>query len=150
MAVPAEKLRSYLGLTSVSYTETSHSLAVIDSHAGRRSLNARDDRSLHLVEAARRDARTSPSRSMLVSAFCDGASLLPLRCRTAARLCARLRPITIVLGALGSYAAVASGLIMTKWQVWGHGTLLRHHQFVWPAFALMTGLATWRIAHAPR
>jgi Icc protein len=31
MAVPAEKLRSYLGLTSVAYTETSHSLAVIDS-----------------------------------------------------------------------------------------------------------------------
>ncbi len=31
MAVPAEKLRSYLGLTSVTYTETSHSLAIIDS-----------------------------------------------------------------------------------------------------------------------
>jgi hypothetical protein len=31
MAVPAEKLRSYLGITSVSYVETSHSLAVIDS-----------------------------------------------------------------------------------------------------------------------
>jgi len=31
MSVPADKLRSFLGLTSVSYTETSHSLAVIDS-----------------------------------------------------------------------------------------------------------------------
>jgi 3',5'-cyclic AMP phosphodiesterase CpdA len=31
MAVPAEKLRSYLGLTSVTYTESGHSLAVIDS-----------------------------------------------------------------------------------------------------------------------
>jgi 3',5'-cyclic AMP phosphodiesterase CpdA len=31
MTVPAEKLRSYLGLTSVNYVETSHSLAVIDS-----------------------------------------------------------------------------------------------------------------------
>ncbi|HEY3900312.1 MAG TPA: metallophosphoesterase [Chthoniobacter sp.] len=31
MAVPADKLRSYLGLTSVSYVETGHSLAVIDS-----------------------------------------------------------------------------------------------------------------------
>jgi 3',5'-cyclic-AMP phosphodiesterase len=30
MTVPAEKLRSYLGLTSVSYVETAHSLAVID------------------------------------------------------------------------------------------------------------------------
>ena len=31
MAVPADKLRSYLGITSVSYVETNHSLAVIDS-----------------------------------------------------------------------------------------------------------------------
>ena len=31
MAVPAEKLRSYLGLTSVSYLETAHSLAIIDT-----------------------------------------------------------------------------------------------------------------------
>jgi len=31
MAVPAEKLRSYLGLTSVSYVETSHSLAIVDT-----------------------------------------------------------------------------------------------------------------------
>jgi len=31
MAVPAEKLRSFLGITSVTYTEASHSLAVIDS-----------------------------------------------------------------------------------------------------------------------
>ena len=31
MSVPADKLRSFLGLTSVSYTESSHSLAVIDS-----------------------------------------------------------------------------------------------------------------------
>jgi len=30
-AVPAEKLRSFLGLTAVSYVETGHSLAVIDS-----------------------------------------------------------------------------------------------------------------------
>ena len=31
MAVPADKLRSYLGITSVSYVETSHSLAIVDS-----------------------------------------------------------------------------------------------------------------------
>lgn len=34
MAVPAEKLRSFLGITSVSYSQTSHSLAVIDSPLG--------------------------------------------------------------------------------------------------------------------
>ena len=53
--------------------------------------------------------------------------------------------ITIVLGALGGFAAAASGLIVAKGQFWGHATLLRHHQFVWPAFVLFTGLATWRI-----
>lgn len=31
MTVPADKLRSYLGLTSVNYVETGHSLAIIDS-----------------------------------------------------------------------------------------------------------------------
>jgi hypothetical protein len=30
MTVPAEQLRNYLGLTSVSYREGAHSLAVID------------------------------------------------------------------------------------------------------------------------
>jgi uncharacterized membrane protein len=86
-----------------------------------------------------------PIALMLVSALCDGASFLPFPAerRRALRSTAT---ITLVLGALGSYAAVASGLLMTKWQVWGHGTLLRHHQFVWPTFALMTGLASWRIA----
>lgn len=86
-----------------------------------------------------------PIALMLVSAFCDLASLLPVRDeqRRALRSTAT---ITIVLGALGSYGAVLSGLVMARWQAWGHGALLRHHQFVWPAFALMTGLATWRIA----
>jgi uncharacterized membrane protein len=85
-----------------------------------------------------------PIALMLVSAFCDGVSLLPgdIRRQRALRFTATF---TIVLGALGSYGAVASGLLLTKWQFWGHGTLLRHHQFVWPAFALMTGLATWRV-----
>jgi uncharacterized membrane protein len=85
-----------------------------------------------------------PIALMLVSAFCDGASLIPGDAdrQRGFRFAAT---ITIALGALGSYAAVASGLVMAKWQVWGHGTLLRHHQFVWPAFALMTGLATWRV-----
>jgi len=81
---------------------------------------------------------------MLVSAFCDGVSLFCGKAEQQ-RALRSTATITIVLGALGSYAAVATGLIMTKWQIWGHGTLLHHHQFVWPAFALMTGLATWRV-----
>ena len=85
-----------------------------------------------------------PIALMLVSALCDGASLIPGDAdrQRGFRFAAT---VTIILGALGSYGAVASGLLMTKWRVWGHGTLLRHHQFVWPAFALMTGLATWRV-----
>ena len=84
-----------------------------------------------------------PIALMLVSALCDGASLL-IKNTDHRRTLRSTATVTIVLGALGSYAAVATGLIMTKWQVWGHGTLLHHHQFVWPAFVLMTALATWR------
>src|SRR5580658_9075464 len=84
-----------------------------------------------------------PIALMLVSAFCDGASL-PCRKADWQSALRSTATVTIVLGALGSYVAVATGLIVAKWQFWGHGTLLRHHQFVWPAFALMVGLATWR------
>jgi uncharacterized membrane protein len=49
-----------------------------------------------------------------------------------------------ILGALGSFGAVFSGLALSKWKVGGAGLLLRHHLFVWPAFALIIGLATWR------
>ena len=86
---------------------------------------------------------------MLVSAFCDAACLV-LRDAEWRRGFRFTAGVTITLGAMGSYAAVLSGLIMARWHVWGHGTLLWHHQFVWPAFALMTGLATWRIASRGR
>ena len=49
-----------------------------------------------------------------------------------------------ILGALGSLGAVFSGLALSKWKIGGTGLLLRHHLFVWPAFALIVGLATWR------
>ncbi|EDY18270.1 hypothetical protein CfE428DRAFT_4054 [Chthoniobacter flavus Ellin428] len=86
-----------------------------------------------------------PIALMLVSAFCDCASLLFSQAEQKQRALRSAGTITLVLGALGSYAAVFTGLVMTRWQVWGHATLLRHHQFVWPAFALMVGLATWRL-----
>jgi len=85
-----------------------------------------------------------PIALMLVSAFCD-ALVLVTRDEEWRRSLRSASGLTIVLGALGSYAAVFSGLVLARWQVGGHGALLRHHQFVWPAFALMTGLATWRI-----
>jgi uncharacterized membrane protein len=86
-----------------------------------------------------------PIALMLVSALCDTVSLV---CRDdeLQRGFRFAATVTIILGALGSYAAVISGLVMAKWQFWGHSALLRHHQFVWPAFGLMVSLATWRIA----
>ncbi len=51
----------------------------------------------------------------------------------------------VTLGALGSFGAVFSGLALSKWQIGGTGQLFRHHLFVWPAFALIVGLATWRV-----
>ena|SRR5678815_38313 len=84
-----------------------------------------------------------PIALMIISALCDGVSFFSndAGLRRSYRFTGTL---TIVIGALGSYAAVLTGLVMTKGQIWGHATLLHHHQFIWPAFALMTGLATWR------
>jgi uncharacterized membrane protein len=51
---------------------------------------------------------------------------------------------SVILGALGTFPAVLSGLFMSQGQTLGHGALLFHHLFVWPAFALLVGLGVWR------
>jgi len=51
---------------------------------------------------------------------------------------------TMLLAGLGTFPAVASGLLMTKGEVLDHDLVLFHHLFVWPAFVLLVGLATWR------
>ena len=51
---------------------------------------------------------------------------------------------TIILGALGTFPAVLSGLFMTRGVTLGHDALLFHHLFVWPAFASLVGLGVWR------
>lgn len=51
----------------------------------------------------------------------------------------------MTLGALGSVAAVVSGLFLTKGSIWGSGDLGWHHRFVWPAFGLIIAAATWRL-----
>src|SRR6202453_628702 len=51
---------------------------------------------------------------------------------------------TVILGALGTFPAVLSGLFMTKGVVLGHDALLFHHLFVWPAFTCLVGLGVWR------
>jgi uncharacterized membrane protein len=52
----------------------------------------------------------------------------------------------LVLGGAGSFVAMFSGLAVSKWNACGTGLLLQHHLFVWPAFALIVGLTSWRIA----
>jgi uncharacterized membrane protein len=53
---------------------------------------------------------------------------------------------SLILAALGSFGAVLSGLVIAHWQLRGTGNLARHHAFLWPAFALLIGLAVWRLA----
>jgi uncharacterized membrane protein len=60
---------------------------------------------------------------------------------------------TMLLGAIGTIPAVFSGLLMTRGVVLGQGAMRMHHLFVWPSFALIVGLATWRVVNgrdAPR
>lgn len=55
----------------------------------------------------------------------------------------------IIAGALGAFGAVFTGLALSNWVIGGTGLVLRHHLFVWPAFALIIGLATWRFLVGP-
>lgn len=84
-----------------------------------------------------------PIALMLLAAFCDCASLV-LRNDELRRGFHFTATIALIVGALVSYVAVLSGLVVSRWRFWGHATLLHHHQFVWPAFAMMTLLAVWR------
>ena len=52
---------------------------------------------------------------------------------------------SLAIAAVISFGAVLSGVMITKGDVWGQGTLGWHHRFVWPAFALIVGLAIWRL-----
>jgi len=51
---------------------------------------------------------------------------------------------TMLLAGAGTFPAVTSGLLLTKGEMLDHDLVLFHHLFVWPAFALLVGLATWR------
>ncbi len=52
---------------------------------------------------------------------------------------------TLLLGAAATLVATLSGLAVSAWVFFGNGTLAKHHDFVWPAFGLMVGLAVWRL-----
>ncbi len=51
----------------------------------------------------------------------------------------------LMLGAAATFVAVVSGLVISAWAFFGSGTLAAHHDYVWPAFGLMIGLAVWRL-----
>jgi uncharacterized membrane protein len=57
----------------------------------------------------------------------------------------------VILSALGSFGAVFSGLALSEPTIGGTGLMLRHHPFVWPSFALIVCLASWRflVRHNP-
>jgi len=85
-----------------------------------------------------------PVALAMAAALFDGLSVLGF---ISSSFRARLRAagcFTIILGALGTFPAVLSGLFMTKGNVLGHDAMLYHHLFVWPAFAGLVGLGTWR------
>lgn len=79
--------------------------------------------------------------------LCSGAADsigFALREHGVARDLHAVRYWTLLLGALGTVPAALSGLLMTRGSLLGHGALRWHHLFVWPAAALVIGLATWR------
>ena len=85
-----------------------------------------------------------PVALAMAAALFDGlGSLLPKASPRKAQLHAA-GYFTVILGALGTFPAVLSGLFMTKGRVLGHDAELFHHLFVWPAFALLAGLGAWR------
>ena len=56
----------------------------------------------------------------------------------------------LTLGALGSFGAVFSGLVISRWQLWGRGNLAYHHAFLWPALGLLITLTVWRLVAGNR
>lgn len=57
---------------------------------------------------------------------------------------------TLLLGALSTFGAVLSGLVISQGELWGGGNLARHHTFLWPAFGLIIALAVWRLVAGNR
>ena len=51
----------------------------------------------------------------------------------------------LLVAALSSVGVVASGVALTKGEMWGRGDFGWHHRFVWPAFGLLVALAVWRL-----
>src|ERR1051325_3997551 len=88
-----------------------------------------------------------PIALVMASTLCDLAGLLFPENREKSRS-ASFRATgfyTLMLGALGSFGAVLSGLVISHGEIGGDGNLARHHTFLWPAFGLLLALAVWRL-----
>ena len=57
---------------------------------------------------------------------------------------------SLLIAAAASPVAVLSGIVLSKGVLLGTGMLGLHHYFIWPAFALLIGLAVWRLVVGER
>lgn len=81
-------------------------------------------------------------------AFVFGATLfetLAFICRSKQREFGMIASRLLLLAGLSAFGAIFSGLVASNWNPGGKDLLLQHHRFAWPSFALIVGLATWRI-----
>ena len=85
-----------------------------------------------------------PVALSIFATICDTAALCFWSRPPATRLLAA-GGYALYFGACGSIPAVISGLVVTRGNLWGHDALRWHHLFVWPAWALLIGLAVWRL-----
>ncbi len=81
--------------------------------------------------------------SIAAALFESAAFLLPETSSQKPRLHAA-GYFAILLAGAGTFPAVLSGLVIAEGKPLGRDVLLLHHLFVWPAFALLAGLAVWR------
>jgi uncharacterized membrane protein len=84
-----------------------------------------------------------PIALLLFSTACDFGSLV-----LGGHFVRELRTVSfygLIVAALGSVGAVVSGIAIAKGDLWGRGDMLRHHQFIWPAFGLLIALSIWRL-----
>lgn len=82
--------------------------------------------------------------ALALAAFGCDAVALALGSRAAARDFAAAGYWAILGAAVAGIGAVASGLVMTRGVLFGHGALRLHHLFAWPAFVGLIAVATWR------
>lgn len=85
-----------------------------------------------------------PIALAIASALFDGSACL-IKNETVRRGLHSAGFYALLLGTLGTFPAVISGLVLTRWDIGGTGATLFHHYFVWPSFALLIALSVWRL-----